>query len=65
LRVLAAAHAENGEFDEAVAFQIKALDLALTVTRKVRIAEILTAYRDRRPWRSERGLVSTGYVPSV
>jgi tetratricopeptide (TPR) repeat protein len=65
LQVLAAAHAENGEFDEAVAFQTKALDVALTITRKVRIAEILAAYRDRRPWRSERGLVSTGFTPSV
>jgi tetratricopeptide (TPR) repeat protein len=65
LQVLAAAHAENDEFDEAVALQTKALELALTMTRKVRIAEILAAYHDRKPWRSERGLVSIGYAPSV
>ncbi len=65
LQVLAAARAENGEFDEAVGLQTQALDLALTITRKVRIAEILAAYRDRRPWRSERGLISSGYTPSV
>jgi hypothetical protein len=65
LQVLAAAHAENGKFDEAVALQTKALDLALTMNKKIRIAEILFAYRDRKPWRSERGLVSCGYGPSV
>jgi tetratricopeptide (TPR) repeat protein len=65
LQVLAAAHAENGEFDEAVVLQTKALELALTKTTRSRIGEMLAAYRDRRPWRSERGLVSCGFNPSI
>jgi hypothetical protein len=64
LQVLAAAHAESGVFDEAVALQTRALDLALTKTTRLRIGEILAAYRGRKPWRSERGLVSCGYNPS-
>jgi tetratricopeptide (TPR) repeat protein len=48
---LAAAYAENGAFGEAVKWQRKALDLALTDSQKKELQEHLERYQARKPLR--------------
>jgi tetratricopeptide (TPR) repeat protein len=52
LATLAAAHAELGEFDEAVAWQTKALDAA-PKTLKEQYQQRLQLYQDKKPYRLE------------
>jgi len=64
LQVLAAAHAENNEFQKAVALQSRALDLALTKTTRTVISKRLEQYRTGNPIRDKKGLVGCGFNPS-
>jgi tetratricopeptide (TPR) repeat protein len=61
LQVLAAAHAENGEFEQAVAAQTEALDLAVTQSARSRITAILDEYRAGKPHRDKGGLGCLGF----
>jgi tetratricopeptide (TPR) repeat protein len=61
LQVLAAAHAENGEFEEAVAIQTEALDLAVTRSSRSRIVAILDGYSAGKPHRDKNGLGCIGF----
>jgi tetratricopeptide (TPR) repeat protein len=61
LQVLAAAHAENNEFDEAIALQTRALELALTKLARTPISQRLEQYRSGNPIRDEYGLVRSGF----
>ena len=63
LEVLAAAHAENAEFEEAIVFQTKALELALTNGRRSQIGQRLEQYRSGNPIRDKGGLVRSGFNP--
>jgi tetratricopeptide (TPR) repeat protein len=62
IQVLAAAHAENDEFDAAVALQSKALDLAVTMTPRANIMAILDRYRANKAFREQSGLVRFGFT---
>jgi tetratricopeptide (TPR) repeat protein len=61
LQVLAAAHAENGSFQEAIKVQTEALDLSITKSSRHEITEILVVYQDRTPYRSKSGLIRCGF----
>jgi tetratricopeptide (TPR) repeat protein len=56
LQVLAAAYAENAEFEEAIVIQTSALELALTNGPRRQISEGLDLYRLGKPRREEGGL---------
>jgi hypothetical protein len=64
LQVLAAAHAANSNFAEAITFQARALDL--TLTRRVRsvISGRLEQYRTGNPISEQKGLVRCAFNPS-
>jgi tetratricopeptide (TPR) repeat protein len=55
LQVLAAAHAENNNFQEAIALQARALDLALTKKARSVIKRRLDQYQSGNPIREEIG----------
>jgi tetratricopeptide (TPR) repeat protein len=55
-QVLAAAHAENSEFQKAIALQSRALGLALTKTARSIISKRLEQYRTGNPIREKKGL---------
>ena len=55
-RLLAAAYAENGEFDVAIEIEIESLKLAITKSATRRINEHLEKYRNCQPIRSETGM---------
>ena len=61
LQVLAAAHAENAEFEEAIVFQTRALELALTNGPRSMISQRLEQYQSGNPIRDEEGLVRCGF----
>ncbi len=63
LQVLAAAHAENAEFEEAILVQSEALKLAVTKTSKSEINQRLKQYRLDDPVRDEKGLIRSGFGP--
>ena len=56
---LAAAHAEAGDFDEAVKWQTKAIDLYADRGDKEKGDERLKRYRERKPYREPTPTVST------
>ncbi len=64
LQVLAAAHAENAEFKQAIVIQTTALELALTNGPRSQISQRLEQYRLGNPIREEGGLVRCGFNPS-
>jgi tetratricopeptide (TPR) repeat protein len=51
LSALAAAYAELGQFDQAVAFETKAVDLETFVKSKAEARERLAVYQSGKPWR--------------
>ncbi len=53
LQVLAAAHAENNDLQEAIALQARALDLALTKKARSVIKRRLDQYQSGNPIREE------------
>jgi len=55
-RLLAAAHAENGDFDRAIDIETKSLKLAITKSATNRINEHIEKYRNCEPIRSETGI---------
>jgi tetratricopeptide (TPR) repeat protein len=61
LQVLAAAHAENADFEEAIVLQSRALDLALTNGPRSQISQRLEQYRLSNAIREEGGLVRFGF----
>jgi tetratricopeptide (TPR) repeat protein len=63
LQVLAAAHAENDEFDEAIVVQTRALELALTNRPKSAISYQLEQYRLGNLIWDEKGLIRSGFSP--
>jgi tetratricopeptide (TPR) repeat protein len=63
LQVMAAAHAENDEFEEAIMVQTRALELALTNRSKSEISQRLEQYRLGDPIWDEKGLIRSGYSP--
>ncbi len=65
LQVLAAAHAENGDLQEAIAVQSLAVDLALTWRARSEISQRLEQYRSGNPIRDEMGLLRIGFSPSA
>ncbi len=57
LSTLAAAYAEAGDFDDAIKFQNKAIDLIIRKNNKeniVQFEERLSHYKNRKPWREKR-----------
>jgi serine/threonine-protein kinase len=60
LQVLAAAHAECGEFDQAVCAQTAALQLAITKRSTKEIRARLALYEARKPIRDAKGLLWHG-----
>jgi tetratricopeptide (TPR) repeat protein len=64
LQVFAAAHAADNQFRKAIAFQARALDLALTRTTRSEISLRLELYRTGVPIRDEKGLLRYGFKPS-
>jgi hypothetical protein len=60
---LAAAHAENAEFKEAIVIQTRALELALTNRSKSEIYQRLEQYRLGNPISDEKGLIRSGFSP--
>jgi tetratricopeptide (TPR) repeat protein len=61
LQVLAAAHAENGDFGAAAAMQSEALDLAVTRSVRSRITAVLDGYLAGRPHRDKGGFHCVGF----
>ena len=61
LWVLAAAHAAKNQFREAITFQTRALDLAITKTARSTISQRLEQYRTGNPTSEEKGLVRCGF----
>jgi tetratricopeptide (TPR) repeat protein len=61
LQVLAAAHAENNQFEDAIAAQSQALELAITNGPKSEIGERLEQYRRGIPMREQGGLIRSGF----
>ena len=53
VEALAAAHAEKGNFDEAVRFTTAALSLAETDKETARAERMLDSFQARKPYRSE------------
>jgi tetratricopeptide (TPR) repeat protein len=64
LQVLAAAHAENGSFPEAIHWQTEALKLAITKRAIKNIRSRLALYETSKPARDEGGLVRMG-IPAT
>ena len=53
LEILAAAHAEAGQFDKAVQYQTKALELTTDVQAKAKASKRLELYKARKPYRAK------------
>ncbi len=62
-QVLAAAHAENNDFQEAILVQTRALDLAITNGPRSEIGRRLEQFRSGNPIREKGGLVRCGFNP--
>jgi tetratricopeptide (TPR) repeat protein len=65
LQVLAASHAECGDFQEAIAVQSMALDVASTLRAKSEIFPRLEGYQSGHPIRDAMGLVRVGFSRSA
>ncbi len=63
LQVLAAAHAENNDFQEAIVVQTRALELALTNRSMSEIYQRLEQYTLGIPISDEKGLIRSGFSP--
>ena len=63
LQALAAAHAENDDFREAIVIRIRALDLAVTNRARSDISLRLEEYRSGNPIRDGHGLLRSGFKP--
>ena len=65
LQVLAAAHAENDDFREAIVIQIRALDLAVTNRARSEISLRLEEYRSGNSIWDGYGMLKYGFSPPV
>jgi tetratricopeptide (TPR) repeat protein len=63
LQVLAAAYAENNDFQEAIVVHTRALQLALTNRSQSEIYQRLEQYRLSIPISDEKGLIRSGFSP--
>jgi tetratricopeptide (TPR) repeat protein len=61
LRVQAAAHAETGDYEAAIAIETGALEMAVTKSATRKITDNLATYRLQQPVRDPRGII--GYGP--
>ena len=53
LDTLAAAHAEAGDFDSAIKWQVKAIDFGTDANQKAEYRTRLKLYRDKKPFHQQ------------